>query len=307
MDSRQVRPDDHDYPVALHHLAPRFRGQSPALYLRGRLPHLPGVAIVGTRQPSQAALHCTRDLTSGVARGGYSVWSGGAIGIDTAAHETALNASTPTVVVMAGGLDDPYPRRNSKLFQRVLAAGGALISVHPDGTPRRQWQFLLRNAVLAALSDAMVVVQAPSKSGALSASRHARELNRPVFVIPHSPWDPLGAGSALELVRGATPITNARQLVQTLTGRKPIPPPHPTIRPPKTATSTADRACASSSPRMTTPESRAVWANLGPTPRHIDILAIQCKLPVSTISATLLALTLEGIVVEEPKRHFRRA
>ncbi len=301
-----MQPTDPDYPSPLYHLAPRFGGEAPPLFIRGRLPHLPGVAVVGTRRASAPAMRCAAELSTHVASAGYSLWSGGAIGIDTAVHEAALEASAPTVVVMAGGLDDPYPKQNAPLFDRVLSAGGALISVQADGTARRQWQFLLRNAVLAALSDAMVVVQAPAKSGALSAARHARAWHKPVFVVPHSPWDPLGSGSALELTRGGIAVTGGRSLRLALAGRSPTTElDRSSQRPSLHRTDPLPRDW--SPQRLDSAEQRTVWSALGSEACHLDVIMARCSLPPAALAAAILALTLEGIVVEEPTGHFRRA
>jgi DNA processing protein len=200
----------------------------------------------------------------------------------------------------------------------VLCAGGALLSIHPDGTQRRQWQFLQRNSVLAALSDAMVVVQAPLKSGALSAAAHARRLGRPVFVVPHAPWDALGAGSAVELTRGAIAVTSGRQLARALASAHDAQARLPLARH-KPASSHAETAAEEEEEEEeeeaaapfhlgehATSEQRTLWDAIEDRPQHLDAIAARCQLPRASLASAILTLTFEGAVVEQPAGHFRR-
>ena len=123
-----LSPDDAGYPsgmalVELH--GDKWARPAPPLYLRGRLPERPGVAIVGTREPCPEALSFARRLAKALVGDGWAIWSGGAKGIDLAAHEGALSAGGPTVWVGAGGFDRPYPEKHAALLPRILAAGGA--------------------------------------------------------------------------------------------------------------------------------------------------------------------------------------
>src|SRR4051812_18476498 len=125
MASLRVLPGDPAYPAELG------AAGAPPLYLRGPLPARPGVAVVGTREPSDQALAFTRALVLELGQAGLAIWSGGARGIDAAAHEAALEAGVPTVVVAGGGLDRPYPPEHAPLYARVLAGGGALCARVP--------------------------------------------------------------------------------------------------------------------------------------------------------------------------------
>jgi DNA processing protein len=171
---------------------------------------------VGTRQATAEALSFTRTLAAELGAQGYSVWSGGALGIDHAAHLGALEAGVPTVLVAPTGLDHPYPKQHAELYGRVLAQGGALLSLWPDHTLADRPRFLQRNFVLAALTLATVVVQAPVRSGARNTARAARSLGRLLCVVPQAPWCTLGAGCVCELRRGARPVRNAADVVDAL-------------------------------------------------------------------------------------------
>ncbi|MBW2524134.1 MAG: DNA-processing protein DprA, partial [Deltaproteobacteria bacterium] len=144
------------------------RREPPEVYLRGTLPAPTGIAVVGTRRATGEALAFTRGLVADLAGAGFSIWSGAARGIDRAAHEAAIQAGAPTAIVAPTGLDHPYPADHADLYRRVVARGGALISLWPDGSKAKRSQFLKRNRLLAALTAATVIVEAPTRSGARS-------------------------------------------------------------------------------------------------------------------------------------------
>src|SRR5262249_11445897 len=140
----ELPPDHPAYPPALAILGTPGK-PPPTLYVRGTLPARPGVAVVGTRQASEHACAFTRNLAAALVGDGLAVWSGGAGGIDAAAHEATLDAGGAPVLVAGGGLDRPYPPEHTALFDRVLARGGALVARVPDGTPPSRPGFLQRN------------------------------------------------------------------------------------------------------------------------------------------------------------------
>jgi DNA processing protein len=175
------------------------------------------VAVVGGRRASPLRRAAARSIGAGLARAGWCVVSGGAVGVDATAHAGALDAGGRTVVVLGCGLDVPYPRANSGLFARARAAGGTLVSEHPLATPPRAAHFLPRNRLIAALSAAVVVVEAAEDSGSLSTARAAgsRGLGH-VLVLPGAPWDP-GAAGCNQLIRdGATLIRSLTDILEEL-------------------------------------------------------------------------------------------
>ncbi|MFO0563635.1 MAG: DNA-processing protein DprA [Polyangiales bacterium] len=174
-----------------------------SLSVRGSVVALepPLVAIVGTRQPDGDGLAMARSLASACAARGITVVSGGALGIDAAAHQGALEGRGRTVVVLPSGLDKPYPLRHRAMYARLVERGGALVSMFPAETPPTRWTFPRRNELLAALCDVLVLVQAPQSSGALLAATFAKKIGRRVLVVPASPGDRRGAG-CLAMLRG---------------------------------------------------------------------------------------------------------
>jgi len=184
------------------------------------------VAVVGGRRASPLRRVAARSIGAGLARAGWCVVSGGAVGVDAAAHAGALDAGGATVVVLGCGHDVPYPRCNTGLFAKVRAAGGTLLSEHPPGSQPRAANFLPRNRLIAALSAAVVVVEAAEDSGSLSTARAAgsRGAGR-VLVLPGAPWDP-GAAGCNQLIRdGATLVRSLTDILEelgaTVTGAPP--------------------------------------------------------------------------------------
>jgi DNA processing protein len=329
MGSLVVTPADPGYPEALVRLAPE--GTPPTLYLRGVLPRTRGVAVVGTREPTAEAVAFTHALVRDLAAEGLAIWSGGALGIDAAAHEAALACGAPTVVVMGGGLARPYPKEHALLFERVVLGGGALLARVPDLVPPRPAGFLLRNELLAALCSATVVIQAGLQSGARSTAAAARRLGRPLCVVPQAPWDEEGRGCALELALGARAITRACEVVAAMNG---APPPRP-LPAPRRARSPASQLAlglergsktkrssrglpdlpggpilagpdAVSIPlRLAGPE-QAVFAALDGAARHLDEICERSGEPPRVVMAALSMLTLQTVVVEGPAGFFRQ-
>ena len=155
------------------------------VFLRGVLPSEgPAVAIVGSRAASKAGMERAHQLARHLGARGIHVVSGGALGIDGAAHRGALAAGATTTVVLGNGPDIAYPARHAKIFRDVLAGGGGLASLVPDGTQPRPYLFPRRNQLIAALADAVIVVEADIRSGSLSTAHAARKLGRIVAAWP---------------------------------------------------------------------------------------------------------------------------
>nr|HEX4317082.1 DNA-processing protein DprA [Kofleriaceae bacterium] len=184
--------------MTLHSTLPASRiprlvaaGWSRDLEVRGDLAGLdtaaPSVAIVGARAATRAAMDRAHRFAAHLARRGVLVVSGGALGIDGAAHRGALAGGGHTAVVLGSGVDVPYPKRHAALFEAIVARGGALISMFPAGTQPLRHTFPRRNPLIAALADCVIVVEADVRSGSLSTARAASELARPLGACPGSP------------------------------------------------------------------------------------------------------------------------
>lgn len=206
--------EDGGYPPALREDG---SGCAPVLFVAGRLPPqvmegpeaLMSCAIVGTRRASAGALSFTKDLARAVAREQVTVVSGLALGVDSAAHEGALEAEAatcPTIAVLGGGHDRLHPAANRSLAERILRRGGAVISEWPPSTNPQPFHFLRRNRVIAGLSRVVAITEAGKPSGALNTAGHAADLGRQVVAAPSRPREERNRG-ALELLRdGAAPL-----------------------------------------------------------------------------------------------------
>lgn len=192
----------------------------PDLRARGRwpLPDGPRVAIVGARRPTPYGEAVAERLATDLARAGVVVVSGLARGIDAAAHEGALLGGGCTVAVLGTGVDVVYPSSNLDLAGRIVASGGALVSQFPDGTPPQRANFPRRNWTMAALSDAVVVVEAAIGSGALITANAALAQERMVLAVPGSVFSALSVGCHQLLRDGAGLVQNARDVLAELHG-----------------------------------------------------------------------------------------
>ncbi len=187
------------------------------LFVRGvPLPTGTSVALVGARAASAYGLHVATELGFALAEAGVPVVSGGAYGIDAAAHRGALDAAVaPTVAVLACGVDVAYPRGNDQLLSRI-AEHGVILSEVPPGTSPTRVRFLVRNRLIAALATGTVVVEAAPRSGSLSTAGRAADLVRPVMAVP-GPVTSVASAGCHELIRqGATLVTGAADVLEML-------------------------------------------------------------------------------------------
>ncbi len=188
------------------------------LWVAGALDGLraPCVAVVGTRAPSDDGRRRARQLAEQLAHSGVCVVSGLALGIDGAAHEGALAAGAPTIGVLGGGHDRFFPPRHRELGARIAACGGAVVSPFAPGVPAQPWQFLARNAVIAGLADAVVVVEAAARSGALNTAGHGADRGIPVLAFPGDVDRPKAAGCNALIRDGAILVRDAEDVLAAL-------------------------------------------------------------------------------------------
>jgi DNA processing protein len=177
--------------------------------------HFPTVAIVGSRSPTRYGIGVAAQLGAELAALGVSVVSGLALGIDGAAHEGACAAGAPPIAVVAGGLDDPYPRCHARLWTKV-AERGAVFSENPVGVATEKWRFPVRNRLLASLSDVVVVVESREHGGALHTVSAAAELGIPVGAVPGSIRSPMSVGTNAVLSEGGFVVRDVGDIVTAL-------------------------------------------------------------------------------------------
>lgn len=184
-DVRVLTPESGPWPARLADLGPH----APlCLWVRGAVSEVvaagPAVALVGARAATSYGEDVVADLATELGRTGVSIVSGGAYGIDGMAHRAALAAGAVTVAWLAGGVDRAYPAGHRGLLDQVVASGGALVGEAPCGAAPTKWRFLARNRLIAAGSDATVVVEAGWRSGSLNTAGHAASMGRPLGAVP---------------------------------------------------------------------------------------------------------------------------
>ncbi len=271
-----------DYPELLS----QINGAPLLLYVNGFIDalHMPSLAIVGSRNPTRGGIQNAVDFSRHLAASGYTIVSGLAQGIDTAAHRGALTAGGRTVAVLGHGIDRVYPAQNHALAH-LIAASGALVTEYPLGAAPDKWHFPERNRLISGLCLGTLVIEAARRSGSLITARLATEQGREVFALPGSIHNPLARGCH-ELIRQGAKLTEsaldisselaplASHLTQTLAVSK------PSAKPPIDA----DKDYA---------KLREI---LSFDPCSIDDLENRSELTIEQLSSMLLILELHGEV-----------
>jgi DNA processing protein len=259
----------------------------PDLRVEGELPKGPSVAIVGMRDATPEGQRFAFELARDLSAAGVVVWSGGALGIDSAAHRGALTSGGATVAVLGGGLDALFPPENKGLFADI-ARSGALVSPFRDADTPRPTRFLARNGVLAASTDATIVVECRLKSGALNAAAWCRKMKKPLGAVPHAPWAERGKGCVDLLARKlAVPIASAHHVLAIIGIA--------------IAKAKAPAAAKSALPEAWDPLARRILKELeGATePRLLADLCDALGVEAPAMSEALLELELRGAIQEE--------
>lgn len=264
-----------DYPESVQESG----NMAPALFYKGSIECLygPVVAIVGTRSASTYGKACAFKFGQALAKAGVTVVSGGALGIDAEAHKGALEGGGCTAAVLATGVDTVYPNVHHGLFQRI-SASGSLLSQFAVGSKLADYKFLIRNVLVAALSQAVLVIEAPARSGAISTASAANELGREVFVVPAN-IDHSGFQGSFGLLRdGATLVNHPDQILESLQ-----------IAP----------ALKMEMPEASESGSK-ILAVLTSEPLSTELIVARCGLDTADVLSELTMLELEGRVIRAP-------
>jgi len=283
---RILTPDEADYPKRLKE-AP---GAPLALYVKGDAAALakPSVALIGTRRATSYGTSVAERLAHDLAKAGWGVVSGLAVGIDAAAHRGALSGAGVTVGVIGSGLDRFYPEENRALAREIAKNGGAVVSQFPFGRPPDQQTFPIRNHVVATLAHGVIAVEAPVRSGTLITTGIAADLGRTVMAVPARVDNRMSSG-CLQLIRdGATLVRNADDVLEVLNDFLP-----------------ADRGARSTNhePRTDDPdlpkysvEEAMVMLHVDEDGISLDELVRKTKLPVEKVNALAMSLRLKGFI-----------
>lgn len=299
-------PDHPDYPrKLLKQLDP------PSFTASGTVPDVRAVAIVGSREALHDAAVFAHELAFELASVGMTIVSGGAKGIDAAAHRGALDAGGATWVVCPTGRNHVSPPEHKELYERIAESeGGRVIWPFGDDTPAHRARYRERNRVLVALAEVVVVIQARYASGSRNAITWAQDMARQLWIVPALPWGVYegafsGAAEVLRTDPKAIALGNRGQLFESLglpRGRQPHRPVPPSESPsllflPRHP----DPRLDPSSP----PDERRVFSVTSASPQHVEILAEKAGLSIGPVNTALLTLSLKDVVVEGPEGFFR--
>lgn len=298
---------------------PRLLGEIPSapgvLYYRGQVAraenqgNVPTIAIVGTRDPSDYGIRWARKISAHLASKGFTIVSGLAQGIDTEAHRACLEAGGRTIAVVGTGLDLVYPPRNQTLAADIHQHG-LMVSEYPAGTTPAKAHFPARNRIIAGLSRVTIVIEAPTRSGALITAHQANDYGRDVYVLPGSIDNPNSLGCLGLLSRGAQPILGLDHLLELLSSIPQLDNFQQLQFPSQLGISSSEvmdgTATLAALPPDLSPDLQQVWLLLTSTPANFDEIVSKSQLPVATISSLLLQLELLGLVTQLPGMRYQR-
>ena len=281
-----LTPADADYPSQLKTVP----GRPLVLYVKGDAKALarPSIALIGTRRATSYGLSVANRMAYDLAKSGFAVVSGLALGIDAESHRGALSAGGVTVGVIGSGLDRFYPEENRELAREMVAKGGAVVSEFPFGRPADKTTFPIRNHVVAALAKGVVAVEAPVKSGTLITTGIAADLGRTVMAVPARVDNRMSSG-CLRLIRdGAVLVRDADDVIEAVgdlfAGR-------PRAESPSRETDARDPQTPPYSV-----EEALLMTHVDEDGVALDELARLTQLPVGKVNALAMALRIKGFV-----------
>jgi len=298
-DTKVVNFDDETYPKNLLNIY----DPPSILYHRGNLlpQDIKAIAIVGTRRASAYGLNIAKRLASELAGMGITIVSGMALGIDSAAHVGALEASGRTIAVLGCGVDIIYPPSNKKLMQEIINHG-AVISEFPPGTEPENWRFPQRNRIISGLSMGVIVIEGHYNSGAMITAKLALDQGREVFAVPGNIEMEQSKGPHWLIKQGAKLVETVTDVLEELN-----------IVVPKKMTNDPSTSLGTSQSPITNEgrdysnlsyEENKIVAVLSMEPKYIDNIAIESGLSIPQVSSLLLMLEMKNIIRQLPGKMF---
>jgi len=292
-------PADEEYPRLLLEIPSPpsvlyYQGQTELLENQGITP---AIAIVGTRSPTEHGRRWTRKISGILAKSGFVIVSGLAAGIDGEAHQGCLEVGGRTIAVLGTGVDRVYPWRHQELFE-IISQQGLLLSEYAVGTKPDRGNFPARNRIIAGLSRAVLIMEAPEKSGALITARYGNEFGRDVYALPHSP-DNLQYHGCLKLLRnGAGMIVGEEELLSMLGAI-------PALDNKDWNVAQEKKVEVKSLPDLS-PELMRVIKAIAHEPTSFDVIVTNTGITASSVSAALVQLELLGLVSQLPGMRYQR-
>lgn len=291
-------PNQDNYPRLLLEIP----SPPPLLYYQGQVNllenqgHTPSIGIVGTRYPTDHGKRWTRKIAIALVKHGFTVVSGMAAGIDGVAHQASLEAGGRTIAVLGTGVDLVYPSHHRQLH-RDLQKRGLIISEYPAGTPGDRRHFPARNRIIAGLSRAVLVMEAPEKSGALITARYANEFCRDVYTLPNSPEVAQARGCLRLIHQGAEMIVTEDELLEMLGAI-------PKLDQAKQL-SLFEVEKKESLPKLE-PELLKIFQAISTEATPFDVIVEKAGLPIPQVSGGLLQLELEGLIMQLPGMRYQK-
>ncbi|MBI1318194.1 MAG: DNA-protecting protein DprA [Candidatus Hydrogenedens sp.] len=294
-----VTMDDEAYPLRLAEIY----GPPSVLYVRGTLQESDAhaIAIVGTRHATEYGRRMARELAQQLASRGVTVVSGLAAGVDTAAHEGALEAGGRTIAVLGNGVDIVFPAENAELMHRITRSG-AVVSPFPMGAKGFKGNFPIRNRIISGMTLGTLVIEAPPGSGALITARDAAEQGREVFALPGQVSNPNSRGPHALLKEGAKLVETVDDILTELE----VPARVRVADTPRVAAA-AKQAAAAPKPAGLSGVEQDILESLSPEGSFVDEIALVCRIPVSEALSSLTMLELKGAVRQLSGKRFTPA
>lgn len=319
-------PSDPQYPRLLLEIP-----SPPAiLYYRGQIDEkenqglVPIIGIVGTRHPTEHGKRWTRKISGALAKQGFVVASGMAAGIDGEAHRSCLESGARTIAVLGTGVDVPYPLRHTQLYEQIQQQG-LILTEYPAGTQPTPSNFPPRNRIIAGLSRAVLIMEAPEKSGSLITARYGMEFNRDVYTLPNTPDNPQARGCLKLIKQGAELIIDEQELLENLGVIPELDQPQVQLSLSFSEPDVVERDSLTSPPHSS-PQGEGSYIKMEATEVNLDedlakilrvipqadvicfdVVVQNSGLDVGTVSGGLIQLQLLGLLSELPGMRYQRS
>ncbi len=275
---KKITIKEQAYPQALR----KINEPPQKLYVKGTIPKGPCFAVVGTRRYSSYGQRAALDIVSELSRAGLVIVSGMARGIDTFAHQACLKEDGKTIAVLGTGIDEKsiYPKDNLELSRAIVSQGGCLLSEQKPGTPGYKSNFLKRNRIISGLCLGVLVIEAKTRSGALSTANWARKQGKKLFALPGSIYALNSRGTNALLKKGAAPVTSAQDVLKKLKIRK------------------LKLNYASNKKKSLSNEEKLVFKKLKQKPLHVEEIIEATGLKAHKVCSILTLMESKGIIKE---------
>lgn len=287
---RKINSDNKDFPELLENIP----NPPKSLYIKGNIKDFPNIntfknkkeqlqinktlniAVVGTRKISNYGRQMTKRFVRVLSKAGITIVSGLALGIDGLAHKTALKYKTKTIAVLGSGLNKIYPKTHTNLAKKIIKSKGAIISEYKSNSPPYKNHFIERNRIISGLSQAVLIVEAPKRSGALITARNAIEQKRKLFVIPGRITDKNSVGANKLIRKKGILVQNPNQILKKM-GVK------PDVKKKKDKNNLSKKE-------------KLILKHLSKEPIHVDKIAKKLDIPTNELVSVLSQMELKGII-----------